>query len=237
MKKLTGTKQEERGGTMSRILLIEDNEAIVMGLEYLFKSEGFSSQTAGNIREARNALKTGSFDLILLDVGLPDGSGFTLCQEIKNNSDIPVIFLTAKEEERDVVKGFDLGADDYVIKPFRNRELISRMKNVLRRNGKGETKLTHGTVTIDTVSGKVYKDGQEIVLTALEYRLLLTFFNYPKKLFTREEILSQIWDVAGNFVNDNTLTVYIKRIREKLGDSEGKLIETVRGVGYRLGGK
>lgn len=222
---------------MSRILLIEDNDSIVMGLEYLFESEGLISRIAGNVKEARQALETENYDLILLDVGLPDGNGFTLCQEIKNHYDIPVIFLTAKEEERDVVKGFDLGADDYVIKPFRNRELISRMKNVLRRNGKGETKLTHGAVTIDTISGKVYKEGEEIVLTALEFRLLLTFFNYPKKLFTREEILNQIWDVAGNFVNDNTLTVYIKRIREKLGDSEGKLIETVRGVGYRLGGE
>ncbi len=222
---------------MSRILLIEDNESIVMGLEYLFESEGLISWTARNVKEARQALETESYDLVLLDVGLPDGNGFTLCQEIKNHYEIPVIFLTAKEEERDVVKGFDLGADDYVIKPFRNRELISRMKNVLRRNGKGEAKLTHGAVTIDTVSGKVYKEGEEVALTALEFRLLLTFFNYPKKLFTREEILNQIWDVAGNFVNDNTLTVYIKRIREKLGDSEGKLIETVRGVGYRLGGE
>ena len=222
---------------MSRILLIEDNESIVMGLEYLFESEGLISRTARNVKEARQALETESYDLVLLDVGLPDGNGFTLCQEIKNHYEIPVIFLTAKEEERDVVKGFDLGADDYVIKPFRNRELISRMKNVLRRNGKGEAKLTHGAVTIDTVSGKVYKEGEEVALTAVEFRLLLTFFNYPKKLFTREEILNQIWDVAGNFVNDNTLTVYIKRIREKLGDSEGKLIETVRGVGYRLGGE
>ncbi len=222
---------------MSRILLIEDNESIVMGLEYLFESEGLISRTARNVKEARQALETESYDLVLLDVGLPDGNGFTLCQEIKNHYEIPVIFLTAKEEERDVVKGFDLGADDYVIKPFRNRELISRMKNVLRRNGKGEAKLTHGAVTIDTVSGKVYKEGEEVALTALEFRLLLTFFNYPKKLFTREEILNQIWDVAGNFVNDNTLTVYIKRIREKLGDSKGKLIETVRGVGYRLGGE
>ena len=222
---------------MSRILLIEDNESIVMGLEYLFESEGLISWTARNVKEARQALETESYDLVLLDVGLPDGNGFTLCQEIKNHYEIPVIFLTAKEEERDVVKGFDLGADDYVIKPFRNRELISRMKNVLRRNGKGEAKLTHGAVTIDTVSGTVSKEGEEVALTALEFRLLLTFFNYPKKLFTREEILNQIWDVAGNFVNDNTLTVYIKRIREKLGDSEGKLIETVRGVGYRLGGE
>ena len=145
---------------MNRILLIEDNGSIAMGLEYLFESEGMISRTAQNVKEARQALETDNYDLILLDVGLPDGNGFTLCQEIKNHYEIPVIFLTAKEEERDVVKGFDLGADDYVIKPFRNRELISRMKNVLRRNGKGEAKLTHGAVTIDTVSGKVYKEGE-----------------------------------------------------------------------------
>lgn len=221
---------------MNRILLIEDNESIVMGLQYLLEREGFFIRAEQNAKGARLALSQESFDLMLLDVGLPDGNGFSLCEEIKRNYEIPIIFLTAKEEERDVVKGFDLGAEDYVVKPFRNRELISRIKNVLRRNGTGVSCLEHGGVTLDTVSGKVYKDGQEVVLTALEYRLLLNFFNYPNKLFTRDEILNQIWDMAGNFVNDNTLTVYIKRIREKLGDTDQMLIETVRGVGYRLGG-
>lgn len=221
---------------MNRILLIEDNESIVMGLQYLLESEGFFIRAEQNAKGARLALSQESFDLMLLDVGLPDGNGFSLCEEIKRNYEIPIIFLTAKEEERDVVKGFDLGAEDYVVKPFRNRELISRIKNVLRRNGTGVSCLEHGGVTLDTVAGKVYKDGQEVVLTALEYRLLLNFFNYPNKLFTRDEILNQIWDMAGNFVNDNTLTVYIKRIREKLGDTDQTLIETVRGVGYRLGG-
>lgn len=222
---------------MSRILLVEDNESIVMGLQYLLENEGFMIKIAENVKGASRLLETDKFDLILLDIGLPDGNGFTLCEKIKQNYQTPIIFLTAKEEENDVVKGLDLGADDYIIKPFRNRELISRMKNVLRRNGTDECCLQHGNVRLDTVAGKVYVDEKEVILTALEYRLLLNFFNYPNKLFTRDEILNQIWDMAGNFVNDNTLTVYIKRIREKLGDTDGILIETVRGIGYRLGGR
>lgn len=222
---------------MSRILLVEDNESIVMGLQYLLENEGFTIKIAENVKGARQLLDEDKFDLILLDIGLPDGNGFTLCEKIKQNYRTPIIFLTAKEEENDVVKGLDLGADDYIIKPFRNRELISRMKNVLRRNGTDEPCLQHGNVRLDTMAGKVYVDEKEVILTALEYRLLLNFFNYPNKLFTRDEILNQIWDMAGNFVNDNTLTVYIKRIREKLGDTDGTLIETVRGIGYRLGGR
>lgn len=222
---------------MSRILLVEDNESIVMGLQYLLENEGFMIKIAENVKGASRLLETDRFDLILLDIGLPDGNGFTLCEKIKQNYQTPIIFLTAKEEENDVVKGLDLGADDYIIKPFRNRELISRMKNVLRRNGTDECCLQHGNVRLDTVAGKVYVDEKEVILTALEYRLLLNFFNYPNKLFTRDEILNQIWDMAGNFVNDNTLTVYIKRIREKIGDTDGILIETVRGIGYRLGGR
>ena len=222
---------------MSRILLVEDNESIVMGLQYLLENEGFMIKIAENVKGASRLLETDKFDLILLDIGLPDGNGFTLCEKIKQNYQTPIIFLTAKEEENDVVKGLDLGADDYIIKPFRNRELISRMKNVLRRNGTDECCLQHGNIRLNTVAGKVYVNEKEVILTALEYRLLLNFFNYPNKLFTRDEILNQIWDMAGNFVNDNTLTVYIKRIREKIGDTDGILIETVRGIGYRLGGR
>ena len=222
---------------MSRILLVEDNESIVMGLQYLLENEGFMIKIAENVKGASRLLETDKFDLILLDIGLPDGNGFTLCEKIKQNYQTPIIFLTAKEEENDVVKGLDLGADDYIIKPFRNRELISRMKNVLRRNGTDECCLQHGNIRLNTVAGKVYVNEKEVILTALEYRLLLNFLNYPNKLFTRDEILNQIWDMAGNFVNDNTLTVYIKRIREKIGDTDGILIETVRGIGYRLGGR
>ena len=220
---------------MAEILLVEDNDTIVMGLEYLLEEEGHRLQIAKNAKDARALLEKQAPDLVLLDVMLPDGSGYDLCREIKRRDLAPVIFLTARDEERDVVLGFDLGADDYVIKPFRNRELLSRISNILRRCGKGK-QLRHGDIRIDVEANKVYRGQGEVSLTKLEYRILVILFTNPRKLFTREEILNAIWDSAGNFVNDNTLTVTIKRLREKLDDREGRLIETVRGVGYRLGG-
>lgn len=219
---------------MERILLIEDNEAIIMGLEFLLKEEKFDFISAKNKKEAVKQLGDASFDLILLDVSLPDGNGFELCKEIKDKELAPVIFLTARDEERDVVQGFDLGADDYVIKPFRNRELLSRIRNVLRRNQK-EKKLTCQNISMEPDTGKVYRGEESITVTKLEYKILSILFSNPNKIFTREEILTAIWDMAGNFVNDNTLTVTMKRLREKLGDKEGKVIVTVRGIGYRLG--
>ena len=219
---------------MSKILLVEDNETIILGLEYLFKEEKFEYSITKNKRDTLNILDKETFDVILLDVSLPDGNGFSICKYIKEKKNTPVIFLTAKDGEKDVVLGFDLGAEDYIIKPFRNRELISRIKNVLRRNGNIDNCLISGNIKIDTISGKVYKDEQEINLTKLEYKILVNLFTNKKRLITREEILNDIWDVAGNFVNDNTLTVYIKRIREKIGDKDGNIIETVRGLGYRV---
>lgn len=219
---------------MSKILLVEDNETIILGLEYLFKEEKFEYSITKNKRDTLNILDKETFDVILLDVSLPDGNGFSICKYIKEKKNTPVIFLTAKDEEKDVVLGFDLGAEDYIIKPFRNRELISRIKNVLRRNGNIDNCLISGNIKIDTILGKVYKDEQEINLTKLEYKILVNLFTNKKRLITREEILNDIWDVAGNFVNDNTLTVYIKRIREKIGDKDGNIIETVRGLGYRV---
>lgn len=217
-----------------KILLVEDNEAIIMGLAYLLKEEGFSCMTAKTAQAAVDALKKTNFDLILLDISLPDGDGFTLCRTVKAESDIPVIFLTAKEEERDVVQGFELGADDYIVKPFRNRELISRIKNVLRRCGKDNKTFCCGSLRMDTRAAKVYREETEIPLTKLEYKILYSLMSHVGKLFTREEILADIWDISGNFVNDNTLSVTIKRIREKVGDKEGKLIKTIRGLGYRI---
>lgn len=217
-----------------RILLVEDNESIILGLEYLLSQEGYRVETARNLGEAEAALTKEPMDLILLDITLPDGNGFDFCRRVKEINDISVIFLTAREEEADVVKGLDLGADDYVVKPFRNRELVSRIKSVLRRNGKGSKTLQCGDITLDMESGKVTRAGQEISLTRLEYRILSTMMAYPGKLFTREEILAGIWDISNNFVNDNTLTVTIKRIREKLRDEEGQMIKTVRGLGYRM---
>lgn len=218
---------------MSKILLVEDNESIILGLEYLFNDEKFEYQITKSKKEALEVLDKEYFDVILLDVSLPDGDGFSICKYIKEKKDIPVIFLTAKDEEEDIVLGFDLGADDYVIKPFRNRELISRIKNILKRNV--ESNLIIKDIKIDTTLGKVYKANNEISLTKLEYKILVDLFSNRNRLIKREEILNNIWDIAGNFVNDNTLTVYIKRIREKIGDKEGKIIETVRGLGYRVG--
>ena len=219
---------------MSRILLIEDNDSIILGLEYLFKEEKFEFEYVKCKKDAINILENEMFDIALIDVGLPDGSGFEVGKYIKEyRPQLPMIFLTAKDEEKDVVYGLDLGAEDYIIKPFRNRELISRIKNVLRRNGKPDIISCKG-ISIDPVQRKVFKDDVEVDLTKLEYSICLNLFSNINKLITREEILNDIWDLAGNFVNDNTLTVYIKRIREKLGDKSGKIIESVRGVGYRV---
>lgn len=218
---------------MSKILLVEDNETIILGLEYLFKEEKFDLKVATNKKEAISIVEKEDFDLVLLDVMLPDGNGFEIGKYIKKNFEIPIIFLTAKDEEKDVVYGLELGADDYIIKPFRNRELITRIKNVLKRNQKNNV-LKCQNIKIDTELGKVYNENDEIILTKLEYKILANLFINQNKLVTREEILSDIWDIAGNFVNDNTLTVYIKRIREKIGDKEGKIIQTVRGLGYRV---
>lgn len=217
-----------------KILLVEDNDAIIMGLQYLLEQEGYACSAARRRREAEQMLQVEQPDLMLLDIGLPDGDGYQLCRSIRQQYDFPIIFLTARDEEEDVVRAFDLGADDYVIKPFRNRELISRIKNVLRRGSQEREVLRCGNVELDVESGKVRVSGQEVALTRLEYKILSSMMSYPGKLFTRDEILSDIWDMSGNFVNDNTLSVTIKRLREKLGDAEGNIIRTVRGMGYRM---
>ncbi len=220
---------------MKKILLIEDNEAIIMGLKYSLEQENFLVISAKTAKESKEKLENKNIDIVLLDVSLPDGNGFEICKEIKEKNDIPIIFLTAQDEETSIVLGLDLGADDYIVKPFRTRELISRIKSVLRRYGKKEENniIQYKDIKIDTISAKVYKNNKEIIFTSLEYRILLMLFTNQNKLITREQLLEKIWDIAGNFVNDNTLTVYIKRIREKLEDDS--IIKTVRGLGYRIG--
>lgn len=221
---------------MKKILLVEDNETIVMGLSYSLEQEGFEIVSSKTRKDAEKILESETINLVLLDVTLPDGNGFDICKYVKQKLDIPVIFLTAQDEETSVVAGLDLGADDYVIKPFRTRELISRINSVLRRYGKKEditNIIQYKNIKIDTTSAKVYKDEKEIIFTSLEYKILLMLFTNQNKLITREQLLEKIWDIAGNFVNDNTLTVYIKRIREKLQDET--IIKTVRGLGYRIG--
>lgn len=225
---------------MKNILLVEDNKIIANGLEYSLQQEGFNITCKENVKDAIKDISLNNYDLILLDVTLPDGDGFTLCKYIKQNYTTPIIFLTAKDEEKDIVQGLDIGADDYICKPFRMRELISRIQNVLRRYKKDEKKsniVQIEDVKIDLDKNRVYKKEEEVELTSLEYRILLMMFHNNGKIVTREQILETIWDIAGNFVNDNTLTVYIKRIREKIEDSiqEPKIIRTVRGIGYKIG--
>ena len=221
---------------MRKILLIEDNETIILGLKYSLEQEGFEVDIAKSVKETKKKLEK-TFDLYLLDISLPDGNGFEICKEIKSKQDVPVIFLTARDEETNVVLGLDIGADDYIIKPFRIRELISRINSVLRRYDKNiaNSRIVYQDIVIDTKKAKVYQNNQEIIFTSLEYKILLMLFTNQNKLITREQLLDKIWDIAGNFVNDNTLTVYIKRIREKIGDKQGNIIQTVRGIGYRIG--
>lgn len=219
---------------MKNILLIEDNESILKGLVYSLEQERFKVTTAMTIKDSKNLLESNNiYNLIILDISLPDGSGFDLCKYIKSNYNIPIIFLTAKDEEQDVVQGFDLGADDYIIKPFRTRELISRANNILRRYNNIQTNIiTSSNIKIDLDAQRVYKNDDEIVLTALEYKILALLFTNINQTVSREKILDKIWDIAGNYVNDNTLTVYIKRIRAKLLPND--IIKTIKGIGYRI---
>lgn len=223
-----------------KILLVEDDKTIASGLEYSLEKEGFSTVLCHNVASGKKAFLENKFDLCLLDLSLPDGSGYDLCKFIRQESEVPIIFLTACDDEVNVVMGLDMGADDYITKPFRLRELISRIKSVLRRYNKEDDSnkiIKLNNLIINTLEAKVYKNGQEVNLTALEYRLLLIFANNKGQVLSRSQLLERIWDVAGDFVNDNTLTVYIKRIREKLEDDPQKptIIKTVRGLGYKVG--
>ena len=216
----------------NKLLLVEDNEIIIKGLKYSLEQEKFDVSISKSKNDAEELLNQENFDLVILDIMLPDGNGFDLCKYIKKEKDIPVIFLTAKDEEKDVVLGFDLGADDYIIKPFRNRELISRIQNVLRRYNKDKNELICKNIRVDLEANRVYVDGKEVIFTSLEYKILILLLSNMGKTITREKILDKIWDIAGNYVNDNTLTVYIKRVRAKLGDED--LIKTIKGIGYRI---
>ncbi|MCM3602968.1 response regulator transcription factor [Robertmurraya korlensis] len=222
------------------ILLVEDDKIIASGLEYSLQQDQFSTILCYNVESAKKVIKEklNEIDLCLFDLSLPDGSGYDLCRLVKEHSDVPVIFLTAIDDEGNVVMGLDMGADDYITKPFRIRELLSRIKTVLRRYQKQtQSMLDIESIRINTLEGKVYKNGMEIQVTALEYRLLLIFANHYGQVLSRSQLLEQIWDVAGDFVNDNTLTVYIKRLREKLEDDpqHPMIIKTIRGLGYKMG--
>ena len=219
------------------VLLVEDDQAIVENLTGFLKEEGFQVTAVSGQTDALEALEEQEFALVLLDVTLAQGNGYSTCTAINSRLDIPMIFLTALGDEFSVVTGLDMGADDYISKPFRPRELVSRMKSVLRRSGKSQPVVKIGDLSVDMVKGTVEKSGKEVYLSAMEYRLLLIFLNHRGMVLTRSVLLEEIWDAAGEFVNDNTLTVYIKRLREKIEDNpaEPKILLTVRGIGYRLG--
>lgn len=225
------------GEKMKRIFLVEDDVMIAKNLTRLLSSEGFTVTHAATQQEAFAMLTEQKFDLGLVDISLPDGNGFTVCTEIKEMQDIPVIFLTASGDEASVVTGLNMGGDDYITKPFRPRELIARIKAALRKYGRASMSFEIGGLHVDTASGVVKKDDSEIFLSPLEYRLLLMFINNPKAVITRDRLLHELWDAAGEFVTNNTLTVYIKRLREKIESDPAnpEIILTVHGTGYRLG--
>ena len=218
------------------IWLVEDEASIADTLIYALQTDGFEVEWFPLGQPLLTRLEQTRPDFLILDVGLPDISGFELCKQVRARCDTPLMFLTARSEEIDRLIGLEIGADDYVAKPFRPRELVSRIRSVLRRCGRDKAVVTLGDVQADIERGQVTKNGADVYLTALEYRLLLVFVNNRGKVLSRSRLLEEIWDVAGDFVNDNTLTVYIKRLREKIETDPAapQIIRTVRGLGYRV---
>ena len=229
---------------MKRILLVEDDLALSIGIEYTLKQEKYEVIKAKNLKEAREELKKNEFDLMLLDLTLPDGRGYDLCSEVRENNSLPIIFVTACDEEANVVLGLDLGGDDYITKPIRIKELLSRINAVLRRRGllnnyenkkDNEKNLISKDIILEPLKAKVRKKSEDIDLTPAEYKLLLILIKNKGNILSREVLLEKLWDIDANFVDGNTLNVYIKRLREKIEDDykNPKYIETVRGLGYR----
>lgn len=222
---------------MDKLLLVEDDSAIIRSLTDFLTSEKFSITAATGQSAAVAAMESDRPDLALVDISLAEGNGFAVCAYAKERG-IPVIFLTASGDEYSVVTGLDMGADDYISKPFRPRELVSRIRSVLRRAGKRQSVIALGDIIVDTDKGTVTRNGNDLYLSALEYRLLLIFLNNRGQVLTREKLLDEIWDSSGDFVSDNTLTVYIKRLREKIeiDPQTPSLLKTIRGLGYKLEG-
>ncbi|OPZ22086.1 MAG: Transcriptional regulatory protein YycF [Firmicutes bacterium ADurb.BinA205] len=220
---------------MPRILLVEDDEQLAKILTRFLNSEGYATDYANGQRDALRLFEENAYDCILLDISLKDGNGYSVCAAIKKNSDTPVIFITASADEACTVAGFEIGADDYIGKPFGTRELLARMKNVMRRAQKTSPLINCGNVTIDPIKGIIYKNGHELSMSALEYRMLLVFFSNKNQLLSRDRLAEELWSLTKEFVSDNTLSVYIRRLREKIEDDpqDPKIIITVRGLGYK----
>jgi DNA-binding response OmpR family regulator len=235
----------ESGGKMERILLVEDDSTLAMGIEYSLKNEGYYVDSAKSAAQGKKLIDKNDYQLIILDITLPDGSGYDLCKYVRKNKDTPVIFLTAIDEEVNIVMGLDIGGDDYITKPFKIRELLSRIKAVLRRysNKKFEGILKSGDIILHIIEGKVLVHQQEIPMTPSEYKLLVYLMSHPNMVLSRNAILEELWDIEGDFIDDNTLSVYIKRLREKIEENSSipSYIKTIRGIGYKwdkeVGGK
>lgn len=223
---------------MEKILLVEDDEALAMGTEYSLIEEGFEVKVVGSVEDAKSEIENNNYDLAILDINLPDGTGYDVCKFIRKNKDMSIIFLTALDEEVNIVLGLDIGADDYITKPFRIRELLSRIKAVLRRSNKYNSVkryLKSEDIIVDTFSINIKKNKQEIVLTTQEYKLLLSFMKNPNQFLSRDDLLEAVFKKEYCYVDDNTISVYIKRLRDKIEDNpkEPKYIVNKRGMGYK----
>ncbi|MBO5055070.1 MAG: response regulator transcription factor [Lachnospiraceae bacterium] len=223
---------------MNKILLLEDDLSLINGLSFAFKKQGFESDVAKTLKDADVLFSKGKYDLLVLDVSLPDGSGFEFCKKVRQVSKVPIIFLTASDEETSIIMGLDIGGDDYITKPFKLGVLISRINALLRRSrdfSTEDTKLSSNGITVLLLQGQAYKNGELLNLTAAEYKLLCLFMQNPNTVLSKEQILDKLWDCEGNYVDNNSLTVYIRRLRIKVEDNPGEpqMLLTVRRMGYK----
>lgn len=223
---------------MKRILLIEDDLSLINGLSFAVKKQGYLLDVAHTSSETDSLWEDGKYDLVILDVSLPDGSGFNICRSIRQTSKVPIMFLTAMDEETDIIMGLDIGGDDYITKPFKLAIFMSRINALLRRIdnfNQADTELNSNGITVHLLKGEVYKDNQQVELTASEYKLLCLFMEHPDRVLSTEQILNRLWDCKENYIDNNSLTVYIRRLRMKIEDDPGnpRRIITVRRMGYK----
>ena len=223
---------------MSKILLLEDDLSLINGLSFVFKKQGFELNIARTLKEAEGMWKDGKYDLLILDVSLPDGCGFEFCKKVRLTSKVPIIFLTASDEETSIIMGLDIGGDDYITKPFKLGVFVSRINALLRRANSFQamdTELQSNGIKVLLLQGQVFKNGVLLDLTAVEYKLLCLFMRNPNMVLTKEQILDRLWDCDGNYIDSSTLTVYMRRLRMKIEDnpSEPQMLRTVRGMGYK----
>ena len=223
---------------MSKILLLEDDLSLINGLSFVFKKQGFELSIARTLKEAEGMWKDGKYDLLILDVSLPDGCGFEFCKKVRLTSKVPIVFLTASDEETSIIMGLDIGGDDYITKPFKLGVFVSRINALLRRANSFQavdTELQSNGIKVFLLQGQVFKNGVLLDLTAVEYKLLCLFMRNPNMVLTKEQILDKLWDCDGNYIDSSTLTVYMRRLRMKIEDnpSETQMLLTVRGMGYK----